>query len=73
MNVRARFSSIPALPRFRLQHELQPDNPAPERAAVRNRVTIGVFKMFPDGIDLQLRKAIQYPVHAHGDDTVARR
>ena len=73
MNARARFSSMPALPRFRLQQELQPDNPAPERAATRDRITIGVFKMFPDDIDLQLREAIQGPVRTHGDDAIARR
>src|SRR5262252_7975062 len=69
--IRFRFSSMSASPTPTLEQELKPEHPAPERGAVRYRITVGIFHMFPDAIHLHLHEPVQRPVHAESQHAVA--
>src|SRR5439155_10301334 len=64
---RAIASPLPAL-----EHELEPENAAPECSPVRYGIPIRVFDMFPDGVDLHLDEAVQRPVDADRQRALAR-
>ena len=61
------------LPRIDLKHELEPEDAAPDRPAVRYRITIGVFKMFPYQVDLQFGEPVQRPVRTNSECSIAGR
>src|SRR5262245_61082016 len=47
-----------------LEHELQPEDLAPERGAVRHGTSFGIIDLLPERIHLNPHEAVQIPVHA---------
>src|SRR5262245_43174719 len=67
---KARFA-ISVLLAARLQHELKPEDAAPECGPVWHRITVRVLNVFPQQVGLQLDEAVERPVDAQRQDTVA--
>src|SRR5436309_2862605 len=56
-----------------LQYELEAGDLAPEGAATRYGIALGILDMFPDAVELQLDPPIESPVHAKRQSPIAAR